>query len=113
MYQLKSSTGKIWDIEGFTLVGRNPDKSIMETANLLVIVDDTKTISKTHAALAVNKDGQLLVEDLESTNGTFITGDGEYETQVMNGSPKIIASGEHIRLGDVVFEVQEVSANAI
>jgi pSer/pThr/pTyr-binding forkhead associated (FHA) protein len=107
-YTLTFQNGQVFEVDGFSLIGRNPDLKIMETAKLLVVNDATKTISKTHAALAVNGQGELLIEDLESTNGTFIAGSGEFEVQVLNGDPKVIAVGERVRLGDVYFDVTNI-----
>jgi pSer/pThr/pTyr-binding forkhead associated (FHA) protein len=62
-------------------------------------------MSKTHAAIAQGPAGQLLIEDLESTNGTFIAGNEAFETQVNNGAPQEIRVGDRVRLGDVYFDV--------
>jgi hypothetical protein len=111
-YELVAQNGQSCLIDGFVIVGRNPDKSIMEGAKLFVVNDLTKTISKTHAAVAVNDQGQLLIEDLESTNGTFIEGVNEFEEQVFNGDPKVVQLSQRIRLGDVYFTVRDQSSNA-
>ncbi|MDR1447539.1 MAG: FHA domain-containing protein [Candidatus Ancillula sp.] len=109
MYQLTFQNGQVFNVDGFCLIGRNPDSSVVEGAKLLVVDDSTKTVSKTHAALAVTGNGQLLIEDLESTNGTFIAGDEEFEKQVINGDPVEIHENERVRLGDIYFDVIKIS----
>lgn len=103
MYRIHFDNGQEFDVKGFTLLGRNPDKSVMPNAEIIAVQDDTKTMSKTHAALAVNQEGKLLIEDLESTNGTFLEGRQDFETPVPNGDPKEVVPGARVRLGDVYF----------
>ena len=54
-----------WSLsEGETLIGRDPDAP--------VFLDDV-TVSRHHAALHLDQ-GQLTVQDLGSTNGTYVNG---------------------------------------
>ncbi|MDR2083159.1 MAG: FHA domain-containing protein [Candidatus Ancillula trichonymphae] len=108
MYQLTFQNGQVFSVDGFCLIGRNPDVNVVEGAKLLVVDDSTKTVSKTHAALAVTGDGKLMIEDLESTNGTFVAGEEEFEKQVTNGDPVEIHENERVRLGDVYFDITKV-----
>ncbi|GHT83173.1 hypothetical protein FACS1894125_6620 [Actinomycetota bacterium] len=104
MSKLVNEQGNEYPIEGFAILGRNPNvEQFGGKANSIVVADSTKTMSKTHAALAIGGDGEVLVEDLESTNGTFIEGDSSVETQVFNGDPQVIPVGSRVRFGDVYF----------
>jgi pSer/pThr/pTyr-binding forkhead associated (FHA) protein len=103
MYVIRFDDGQEFEIKGFTLIGRNPDKDVMPNADLIAVQDSTKTMSKTHAALAISQEGKLLIEDLESTNGTFFQGESDFETVVQNGNPLEIVPGTRVRLGDVYF----------
>lgn len=105
MYSIRFEDGKEFDITAFSVVGRKPDPTILETAQLIEIDDITKTMSKSHIALAVTPDNKLMIEDLESTNGTFIAGLGEYEEQVFNGNPVALSPNQRVRLGEVFFDV--------
>ena len=45
------------------------------------IVDPTRTTSRNHAAISIDTDGALWIEDYGSLNGTYIITNGQ-ETQV-------------------------------
>ncbi len=110
MYQLTFQNGQVFSVDGFCLIGRDPeDVNVVGGAKLLVVDDSTKTVSKTHAALVVTGDGKLMIEDLESTNGTFVTGGEKFEKQVTNGDPVEIHENERVRLGDVYFDITKVT----
>jgi pSer/pThr/pTyr-binding forkhead associated (FHA) protein len=106
-YQIYFQNGQVFTINGFSLLGRNPDVRIMNTAQLLILEDMTKTVSKTHAALAINQYGQLMIEDLDSTNGTFISNQlSPNEVQVYNSQPQVLNPGDRVRVGEVYFGVR-------
>lgn len=108
-YQIYFQNGQHFTINGFCLLGRNPDIRVMKTAQLLILDDQTKTVSKTHAALAINQIGQLMIEDLDSTNGTFISNHlSDIEQQLVNGDPLVVNAGDRIRIGEVYFSVRVV-----
>lgn len=77
--------------------------SIGRTKENDLAVDDT-SVSKMHASLMLNADGQLVVADTGSTNGTFI--DGE---RISYGKAVTISQGQKLRLGTVelAFEITE------
>jgi pSer/pThr/pTyr-binding forkhead associated (FHA) protein len=70
------------------ILGRDP------TCNLRL---ENKTISARHARLS-HHHGQWWVEDLHSTNGTFLNSETVSE-------PVVVASGDCLRCGDVEFEI--------
>jgi pSer/pThr/pTyr-binding forkhead associated (FHA) protein len=74
---------------GIKTVGRAP------RADFVV---DAPLVSRLHCRLTLQPDG-LLVEDLESTNGTFVN--GERVTKLL------MRSGDALRVGRVEFAVKE------
>jgi ABC-2 type transport system ATP-binding protein len=71
------------------LIGRDPGAD--------VVITDSE-VSSRHASVAL-ADGGLVLEDLGSTNGTFVNG------QSVSG-PQQLKSGDRIRLGATVLEVR-------
>jgi hypothetical protein len=59
---------------------------------------DDRFVSQLHARM-FRRDDQCFVEDLGSTNGTFVN-----EAKVT--SPALLTAGDHIRIGNVVMEMQ-------
>jgi pSer/pThr/pTyr-binding forkhead associated (FHA) protein len=80
--------GRTYSLGDELTVGRAPGCQIM--------VDDTYA-SQLHARV-FTRDGQLLVEDLGSTNGTFL-GDAKV------AGPTAMHRGDHLRVGNTVMEV--------
>ena len=87
--------GQQFPLTGTMLIGRDPSAD-------LVIADSE--VSTRHASLLL-VDGGAAVEDLDSTNGTFVNG------QRVTGSQQLRA-GDRIQLGATVLEVQGASAPA-
>lgn len=71
-------------------VGRARDNS--------VVIDD-ESVSKFHARLALSDDGQLVVADCGSTNGTFVNG-----TRISKRYP--LAPGDRITFGDIELRLE-------
>jgi ABC-2 type transport system ATP-binding protein len=86
--------GREFPIAGTVLVGRDPAAD--------VVIADTE-ISSRHASLAPG-DGGVAVEDLGSTNGTFVNG------QRVTGARQLHA-GDRIQLGATVVEVRGLAAD--
>jgi len=72
-------------------------KTIGRTARADFITD-AALVSTLHCRLTADRDGQLLVEDLESTNGTLVNGNR------VEASP--LAAGDTLQVGRVTFEVK-------
>src|SRR4051812_42090905 len=81
--------GKEFDLSGATTVGRDPSAGI--------VIDDPES-SRRHASLSV-EGSTVTVEDLGSTNGTFVN--GERLT-----APRELSGSEKVRVGTTVFEVR-------
>jgi hypothetical protein len=87
------SAGRELDVDGPTVVGRDP-------AGAQLVIDDPEA-SRRHASLEPSGTG-LTVEDLGSTNGTFVN--GQRLTAAQDAGP-----GDEIRIGTTVLEVQSAA----
>jgi hypothetical protein len=89
--------GTEFDISGAAVIGRDPSSGI--------VLDDPES-SRRHASVSVSGD-TVTVEDLGSTNGTYVS--GERIT-----AQRTVGSGDRIRIGTTVLEVRaEVQATRI
>ncbi|WP_417509074.1 FHA domain-containing protein [Microbacterium sp.] len=89
------------------IFGRNPDETgTFGAAQRVAVSDDTRSVSKTHFAIRLSASG-IEVEDLGSTNGTFILRAG-VETQVPSGAALIAAPGDVVRFGDRTMTIGTV-----
>lgn len=70
--------------------------SVGRAAGCQITVDDT-FVSQLHARI-YRRDGQLLVEDLGSTNGTYLNRTKVVGTMVMH-------PGDHLQVGNTVLEL--------
>jgi pSer/pThr/pTyr-binding forkhead associated (FHA) protein len=70
--------------------------TVGRAAGCQIIVDDTY-VSQLHARLFV-RDGQLLVEDLGSTNGTYLN-------RAKVSGPMVMQRGDRLQVGNTVLEV--------
>jgi hypothetical protein len=84
------ATGIPIEVESRLVVGRD------QTCD--VVVDDEK-ISRRHFALTPEPDGRVLLEDLGSSNGTFVNGE-------RIARPVTLSGGEEIRAGSTVFAAE-------
>jgi pSer/pThr/pTyr-binding forkhead associated (FHA) protein len=62
---------------------------------------DAAMVSRIHCRLTVDDAGQLVVEDLESTNGTFVNDE--------RVNRAVLAAGDRLRVGRVVLAVSDES----
>jgi ABC-2 type transport system ATP-binding protein len=81
--------GREFALTGSLLVGRDPGAD--------VVVDDSEASAR-HASFVL-VDGGVAVEDLGSTNGTFVNG------RRVSGSQRL-AAGDRVQLGNTVVEVR-------
>ena len=88
--------GTEFDIAGSAVIGRDPSSGI--------VLDDPEA-SRRHASVSLEGDETVTVEDLGSTNGTFVAGER------LEGS-RSVGNGERIRIGTTVLEVRVASAAA-
>jgi hypothetical protein len=94
-------------VENTTLVGRDPAHNAQwPQALLLPIADPGKTVSKTHAALELTASGQLVVHDLDSTNGVFLGYAGSDEATVDPGAPTLVEHGAELSFGEFTVSIE-------
>ena len=75
-------------------------KSVGRTRGNDIFIDDA-SVSKLHASLAVGDDGQLIVADTGSTNGTFINGE-----RIAYGKAETLADSDKVTFGTVEVTFQ-------
>lgn len=101
---LRFDTGELVAVHGPGLVGRAPSAAAEEVVmHLVPIADDTRSISKTHFAFALDAHG-LFVSDRGSTNGTSILRGGT-TIPVPPGTAVRVAPGDRILFGDRAADV--------
>ena len=93
-------------IDRSTLLGRKPSDSVPEGAQVVVLQDPTRTISRNHAAITFDEDGTAWIEDYGSLNGTYIIRNHQ-ESQVIKGAPSQIDAPVVLRIGDQFFSFEE------
>lgn len=100
-------TGERIEVRGTTLFGRSPSAAPGEGEALLVpVVDDTRSVSKTHIAVMPARRGVFVV-DRASTNGSAVVRGGA-ETALPAGHPAELKTGDTVRFGDRSLHVEWV-----
>ncbi len=99
------ATGQSIAIDRSALLGRKPSDILPEGAKAVPLEDPTHTISRNHAAISIDTNGHLWIEDYGSLNGTFIIHD-DTETQVV-GTPAQLNIPTTLRLGDQFLTLTE------
>jgi uncharacterized RDD family membrane protein YckC len=98
--------GREIDITGLVLLGRNPHAQPgEEDAQLIKIADETRTVSKSHLAIATDSDGAFLV-DRGSTNGSTVTTSGGVSTKCRMGERVRVSEGSIVSIGDHWLEIR-------
>jgi uncharacterized RDD family membrane protein YckC len=96
-------------VNGLVLLGRNPQPHPgEEDAQLIKIADDTRTVSKSHLAIATDVDGAFVV-DRGSTNGSTVTTTGGVSTKCQVGERVRVAEGSIVSIGDHWLEIRRRS----
>ena len=99
-------SGQRIEVRGVTLLGRSPSTAAGEgEAQLVPVVDDTRSVSKTHIAVMPVRRGVLVV-DRASTNGSAVVRDGA-ETALVPGRPVELRTGDTVRFGDRMLRVEQ------
>jgi DNA-binding winged helix-turn-helix (wHTH) protein len=92
---LISDLGRFPMIEGDTVLGRDEDSGI---------VLDSTTVSRHHAQISV-RNGVASIADLESKNGTYVSGE-----RVVNG--RLLVEGDQIRVGSFLLTFHQAAPSA-
>jgi hypothetical protein len=86
----REARGRIYDLDG-------TEVSIGRAAGCTVTVDDT-FVSQLHARV-YTRDGQIMVEDMGSTNGTYLN-------RRRVSSPVVMQPGDLVQVGNTVLELR-------
>jgi pSer/pThr/pTyr-binding forkhead associated (FHA) protein len=92
-----------WILENDTYTLRLPPgsvKTIGRTARADFIVTGA-LVSRLHCRVTADRSGQLVVEDLESTNGILVNGEAAERA--------VLRDGDKLTVGRVEFSVKEVN----
>lgn len=88
----------------YVILGRRPqEEPEFESAQLISIADGTRTISKTHAVLAL-VNGAWTITDLGSTNGVALVDDGGNEHELTPHTPAPLTA--RFLLGDAELSIE-------
>jgi FHA domain len=101
---LRASDGSTVEVDRPVLIGRAPsaDRSSSRSARLMTVASPNYDISRTHLEVAP-QDWQVVVTDLNSTNGTVLVRPGAVDRQQLApGEPVLAQLGSVIELGDGV-----------
>ena len=99
---LAFSNGERIDVDRAILIGRNPKVAGAVEGGLPHIMKfdgPGQGLSRTHAEVRV-EGGEVLIEDLQSTNGTEVQLPGQQRRRLRGGEPFVIVTGTLIDFGD-------------
>jgi len=99
---LRVSSGATAVLDADVIIGRVPQgtsTTAAQSPHLLAVPSPGKSISKTHCAIRV-EDWDMSVEDLGSTNGTFLLRAGEEPRRVPEHQQLFLRIGDVIDIGD-------------
>ncbi|WP_019136826.1 FHA domain-containing protein [Cellulomonas massiliensis] len=110
--QIVLSTGLVVEVDRPVLLGRAPQVERVanrELPRLVTVPSPQQDISRTHAEVRVEGE-QVLVTDLDSTNGVFVTRASSGARRLRPGEPSAVDPDEVVDLGDgVTFTVERGS----
>jgi len=99
---LAFSNGERVDVDRAVLIGRNPKVAGAVEGGLPRIMKfdgPGQGLSRTHAEVRIEA-GEVLIEDLQSTNGTEVQLPGQQRRRLRGGEPVVIVAGTLIDFGD-------------
>lgn len=103
---LVASTGWSVTLDADVIVGRLPKAAPGAGVHLMAVASPTKSISKSHCRINID-DWELNLEDLNSTNGTYLLREGQLPRRLGGGQRELLRYGDRIDLGDgVVLSVE-------
>jgi hypothetical protein len=101
---LRASDGSTAEVDRPVLIGRAPsgDRSGIRPPRIFIVQSPNHDISRTHVEVAPD-DWQIVVTDMNSTNGTVLVRPGAVDRQQLTpGEPVPVQLGSVIELGDGV-----------
>jgi pSer/pThr/pTyr-binding forkhead associated (FHA) protein len=99
---LAFSNGERINVDRSVLIGRNPKVAGAIEGGLPHIMKfegPGQGLSRTHAEVRI-EGGEMLLEDLQSTNGTEVQLPGQPRRRVRSGEPVVVVPGTLIDFGD-------------
>lgn len=105
-FMLLLSTGERARVTGRGRIGRMPTPEAEGPwDHLIVVSDDTRTVSKNHLEFLVIDTG-LEIIDLDSSNGTVVSLPGVAAERLVPGVPLLIPVGTRVGIGDQWFTIE-------
>jgi len=105
---LEFTTGQLVDVDRTILIGRSPRverSTAADIPDLLPLESAGHSISRTHLKISIDGD-RVLLEDLNSTNGTEVIASGGDAAALLPGEQALLSDGMVVSLGDhVAFKV--------
>ncbi|HET9302454.1 MAG TPA: FHA domain-containing protein, partial [Propionibacteriaceae bacterium] len=101
---LRASDGSTAEVDRPVLIGRAPsgDRSGIRPPRIFIVQSPNHDISRTHVEVAPD-DWQIVVTDMNSTNGTVLVRPGAVDRQQLTpGEPVPVQLGSVVELGDGV-----------
>lgn len=103
---IRLDTGAAITIAGPTVLGRNPASPAGSPPCAVHAIDDPEmSVSKTHLWLAVI-DGELMIEDLGSSNGTVVVDASGARREALPGTRVAVPAGATVTIGDRSFRIE-------
>ena len=102
--RLRTSSQEEVVLHSDVVIGRAPQAAPRASGTmpqLLAVACPDKSVSKTHCTVRV-EGWEMLVEDLGSTNGTFVLRRGQAPRRVTRGTPEPLQVGDVLNLADSV-----------
>ncbi|WP_026926106.1 RDD family protein [Granulicoccus phenolivorans] len=96
--------GRRLPVRPAVLLGRNPEPRPGEPAAPVRVDDATRTVSKTHLLVALDRDG-VFVMDCGSTNGSGVEEPGGRFRRLNPGEAARVGEGQRVSFGDHVLQL--------
>jgi len=102
--------GTTYSLNEDLVIGREPTSDpdvIAGTASPMILTDDTLSLSRKHARIVLD-DWLVGVQDLNSSNGTYLSRSGQSEswTKIAPGTTMALEPGDRIRVGGRIIQVE-------
>lgn len=102
--------GTTYSLNEDLIIGREPtshDDVVAGTASPMILTDDTLSLSRKHARIVL-EDWSVAVQDLGSSNGTYLSRAGQNETwgKVESGATMSLEPGDRLRVGGRIIQVE-------
>ncbi|MDR0788996.1 MAG: FHA domain-containing protein [Bifidobacteriaceae bacterium] len=103
-YRITFADGTVYKINRSTLLGKNPDGSAYLNTDIIKIKDTTKSISKNHLHITFDKEGNPMVRDLGSTNGSYI-GSANNHIKIPTTYAELVPINKTVYMGNFAFVI--------